>query len=396
MIPLKLLVVEDSADDYELLLLTLREGGFAPMARRVETAGELAASVREQEWQFVISDYSLPGFDGISALRIVRGTGQDVPFLIVSGAIDEEQAVAAMRAGAQDYVFKGNLARLTPAVQRELAEAERRRHARQEVQAAREREQELNRLKSGFVSMVSHEFRTPLGVIRTAADLLERYGTKMDPQAWRERTTEIRTAVDRMVELMEGVLLHDSLDAGKTECRAEEFDLHACCERCRHEVTVSIHGRNPIRPVAGNVPERVMMDANLVRIIVTNLLANALKYSREGGEIDFEIGYGADGQSRIEAGPGTVMLRVRDRGIGIPTADLPKLYDSFHRGANVGNIAGNGLGLAIVKRCVTLHRGKIEVATELNAGTCFTVWLPELRRPESALSAGVEAGTSKL
>ena len=128
--PLQGLVIEDSEDDALLLELELRRAGYAPACHRVETLEALNAALAQREWDLVISDYRLPRFDGLAALALVREKGLDAPFIIVSGFITEETAVAAMKAGAHDYVMKDNLARLGPAVQRELREAVSRRERR--------------------------------------------------------------------------------------------------------------------------------------------------------------------------------------------------------------------------------------------------------------------------
>lgn len=137
---LQVLVVEDSQDDTELLMNELERGGYEVVYERVETAEALQAALDHQEWDLVISDYSMPHFSGLDALKLVLESGVDLPFLIISGVIGEEQAVAAMRAGAHDYLIKGRLARLTPVVERELREARIR-------QEQRQAEAELKRLR---------------------------------------------------------------------------------------------------------------------------------------------------------------------------------------------------------------------------------------------------------
>jgi PAS domain S-box-containing protein len=125
-VPIRLLLVEDSEDDAQLLLRELKRGGYAPAHERVATEAALAAALDRQEWDLVIGDHSMPGFSGIAALVLVRGRGLDVPFISVSGTLTEDMAVAAMKAGANDWVTKGQLKRLTPAVERELREAKAR------------------------------------------------------------------------------------------------------------------------------------------------------------------------------------------------------------------------------------------------------------------------------
>ena len=178
--PLRILVIEDCEDDHDLLLLNLREAGFEPSSLRVDTLPEIEQALRRQEWQIVFSDFDLPGFNGLLALHLVRSRNAEVPFFIVSGVIDEEQAVAALKAGAQDYFSKRKLARLGPAVRRELHEAEQRRRQR-DAQVELDRDRNLLRHdRIRFVDVMSHEFRTPLNIIHVAASMLARYGERME------------------------------------------------------------------------------------------------------------------------------------------------------------------------------------------------------------------------
>ena len=128
---IRILVLEDSQDDTELMMNEVRRGGYEPLYERLETAEDMRAALTQQEWDIVISDYSMPHFNGLDALSLLQETSQDLPFVIVSGVIGEEQAVAAMRAGAQDYLMKDRLARLVPVIERELREAQVRREQRQ-------------------------------------------------------------------------------------------------------------------------------------------------------------------------------------------------------------------------------------------------------------------------
>ena len=122
--PLRVLLVEDSEDDAKLVLRALRRGGFDPTCRRVQTAAELETALARERWDAVISDFRMPGFTGIDALRIFRSTGLDIPFILISGTIGESTAVDAMKAGATDYIMKESLARLAPALERELKETQ--------------------------------------------------------------------------------------------------------------------------------------------------------------------------------------------------------------------------------------------------------------------------------
>ncbi|MBI3945470.1 MAG: ATP-binding protein [Armatimonadetes bacterium] len=153
--PLRVLVVEDSEEDALLLARRLRQAEYDPSLRRVDTPEEMSASLAEETWDVIIADYTLPGFGGIEALNLYRKSGLDVPFIIVSGTIGEETAVAAMKGGAHDYVRKENTARLIPAIERELREAAERRARRRAEQALKEAEAEKRRFYQEVVLAVT-------------------------------------------------------------------------------------------------------------------------------------------------------------------------------------------------------------------------------------------------
>jgi PAS domain S-box-containing protein len=155
--PLRLLLVEDSEDDATLVLLELRRAGFVPVATRVETAEAMSTALRAQPWDLILADYNLPTFTGLAALDLYHESGLDIPFLIVSGTIGEELAVEAMRAGAHDYLLKGNLTRLGPAITRELREA----------QVRRERKQDLDRLVASEQRFTAIFHNSPVAIIIT-------------------------------------------------------------------------------------------------------------------------------------------------------------------------------------------------------------------------------------
>src|SRR5688572_2090177 len=143
---LKVLVVEDSEADAELLLHELTKAGYKPTARRVDSAAGMEAALSQDQWDLIISDYVLPQFSGIEALKIMQRRNLDIPFIVVSGKIGEEVAVEALKAGAHDYLLKDRLGRLAPAIERELREAAHRRRRREADLALRESEERYRRL----------------------------------------------------------------------------------------------------------------------------------------------------------------------------------------------------------------------------------------------------------
>jgi signal transduction histidine kinase len=228
------------------------------------------------------------------------------------------------------------------------------------------REKELGQLRSNFVSMVSHEFRTPLGIIQSSAEILEEYFDRLTTDERVEHLVSIRKNTRRMAGLMEEALLIGSLEAGKLDFRPAPLELRSFLNRLVDDVVAAVDRRCPVALVIGDLPAAPLLDERLLRHIFTNLLSNAVKYSEPDHPVRFEI----------ECEGIDLVARVRDRGIGIPEADQEWLFSAFHRGGNVGQRPGTGLGLVIVKRCVDLHGGRITVESEPGTGTTVTVRLP--------------------
>lgn len=249
------------------------------------------------------------------------------------------------------------------AVMRDISE---RKQVETDMERALAHEKELSELKSRFVAMVSHEFRTPLGIIMGSAEILEAYLDRLPPEERQGNIKDIRQSASHMARLMEEVLLLGRVEAGKMACRRMSVELPVVCAQIIEEASSTANGRCPVEfRVKGDLPI-AQADESLLRHIFGNLLNNAVKYSQAGSPIDFVI------ESR---GPNAVFT-VRDRGLGIPVDDQRQLFQAFHRGRNVGETQGTGLGMVIVKHCVELHGGQISFESCEGQGTTFTVELP--------------------
>jgi PAS domain S-box-containing protein len=247
-----------------------------------------------------------------------------------------------------------------------LADITERKQLEQELKVALEKEKELNELKSRFVSMTSHEFRTPLSTILSSSELLEHYRHQWTEEKQLTHLHRIQTAVKRMTEMLNDILVIGKAEAGKLEYQPECFDLVEYCHYLLSEAQMN-HGNMCVIAFTSHHPSlSCCMDRNLLAHIFNNLLSNAIKYSPHDRPINFTL----------TCEDGNAIFQIQDQGIGIPEADLPRLFESFYRASNVGNIVGTGLGLAIVKKCVDLHQGKISVTSTQGIGTVFTVKLP--------------------
>jgi PAS domain S-box-containing protein len=238
--------------------------------------------------------------------------------------------------------------------------------AETEILKALEQERELHQLKSDLVSVVSHEFRTPLTTIRSSTELLQRYCRDYLDEKKNKHFHRILFAINQMVQLLNDVLFIGKVEAGKLKFQPVALDLVALCRNLVEELQSNAKSQQAIAFTPQCECTNVYMDENLLRTILTNLLSNAIKYSPQGGMINFELSC----QDEVAT------FRIQDRGIGIPLKDRSQLFESFYRASNVGAIQGTGLGLSIVKKSVDLHGGQITVESTVGVGTTFTIRLP--------------------
>lgn len=242
----------------------------------------------------------------------------------------------------------------------------------EELKQALEREKELNELKSRFISMTSHEFRTPLSTILSSSELLENYRHKWNEEKQIKHFNRINKAVKHMTNLLSDVLFFGKAEAGKIDCNPEKFDLVEYSRQLIEDIQINHNNKQKdggninINFITNKDTLNCQIDEKVVGHILNNLLSNAVKYSLPETTVDFTL----DSQKE------KVVFEIKDEGIGIPSDDLPSLFDSFHRCKNVGNIPGTGLGLSITKKCVDMLNGEINVTSEIGVGTKFTITIP--------------------
>lgn len=236
----------------------------------------------------------------------------------------------------------------------------------EELHRALAHERELGQMKSSFVSLVSHEFRTPLGVIMSAAEVLQRYFDSLTPEKRARHLDMVLRSTRNLAQLIDEVLLLGRVEGGKMQFEPQLLDLEKVCRSLVDEVYSATAGTSPIRLICKPGTGVALTDETVLRHIVGNLLSNAIKYSDAGSPVDFEV----------ERRNGDAVLTIRDHGIGIPQEDQARLFTTFTRGSNVGQRPGTGLGLVIVERCVKLHNGTMSLHSIPGLGTTVTVRLP--------------------
>jgi PAS domain S-box-containing protein len=370
---------------------------FSPdgRTRQMNAAGEKLWGVTAQslvDWNLLEMDESLAPMDEIRraftgavvTIPPYRYRTKQVPGISTTGVADDkwigcvfypvfdeagrlEEVVCIHEDATARWQAEEKIRRMNAELERrilerttELAEANVRLHR------ALEREQELGRLKSNFVSLVSHEFRTPLGIILSSSEILQQYLSTLEEQERQEQLEAIKTNVLRMSSLMEEVLFFSGLEAGKFACQPAPLDLEDFLRRLCDEMRSATHDRCPFIWRAGNDLSGAKADETLLHRLFSNVLINAAKYSPERSPVHFSAR-----REGVDA-----VFEVTDHGIGIPAEAQPRLFEAFFRAENVAGRAGTGLGLIIVRRCVELHRGTISIESTEGLGTCVRVRLP--------------------
>ncbi len=360
---LALLSVEDSPDDVELIARELRRNGLHPSVRQVQTQEEMVRALGERRWDAICMDYQLPRFDALRALELRNEIGPDTPVIVVSGFIGETAAVALLKAGADDYIPKSNLARLAPALRRAMRDVEDRRARRQAEEDRARLVTQLAaalELRDDFLVLASHELRTPLTALRFQVEGAARVS---GDEAIRGRLAKADQQIDRIERLIEDMLTVSKLRPPEP-IRLQETDLSALVVALvRSFAVVEQHDELgvhlPPAPVVARVDPAQLEDA------LRRILENAVKYGN-GQSIDVAV---------ARAGSVT-RISVTDRGIGIAPEHHGRIFERFGRAGSTLNYGGLGLGLWIARQIVEAHGGTLEVSSRLGEGATFSVCLP--------------------
>lgn len=274
---------------------------------------------------------------------------------------DQESLIVAFSCSAIQTELKG--LKNFVYIGRDISE---RKQLEAEMLKALNRERELRELKSDFVSMASHEFRNPLTSILSSTELLEKYSSRWTEEKKQKHYRRIENSVKRMTEIVEDVLLISKAEAGKLEFNPQPLILKSFCRNLVGEIQLSIGKKHRINFTYSGQVTPVCLDEKLLIQILNNLLTNAIKYSTQETIVRFSC----------TCQQHEVIFEIQDEGIGIPVEDQERLFESFHRAKNVGNIPGTGLGLTIVQKSVNLHNGNISLVSQVGVGTTFQVRLP--------------------
>lgn len=255
-----------------------------------------------------------------------------------------------------------------------LRDVTERRQMEESLLDALEKEKQLSELKSRFGSMVSHEFRTPLAIILSSAELLGRYNDRITPEKRQHQIHKIQTQVRHMTDMLEDILLISRAETVGLDVRPMHLSLNSFFRDLLDEIGATTQNSHPIIFNTTAECEDAYLDGKLLAHALSNLIHNAIKYSPNGDSVTVDLSCNDD----------QVRIAVRDQGIGIPTDDLDRVFEPFHRGSNVDTLPGTGLGLAITKQSIEAQGGRITVESAVKQGTTFTIVMPR-RLPRETL-----------
>lgn len=385
--PLHILHLEDDLVDAELVQRTLKTGGIHCEITRVQCHDSFVAALEQGGIDLILSDFSLPDFDGFSAAKIVRARWPALPLILVSGTLGEDVAIDSLKNGATDYVLKERLVRLVPAVRRAMQEVkDRDEHQRLEAQIVEAQKMEVvGQLAAG----VAHDFNNILAVIMGYSDITLHEAGISDNV--RRHVGEIRLAAERAAGLTGQLLVFSR----KQKAQPVVLDLNAVIHDMEKMLGRLIDENIELKILPGTSIGRVMADAGRVGQVLMNLAVNARDAMPNGGKLIITTANVTWGEEEAHAQPGTtpgdyVLLSFSDTGMGMSDEVKARMFEPLFTTKPSGK--GTGLGLATCHTIVHQSKGHIAVTSELGKGTTFNIYYPQVEQPLNVASRSIQTG----
>ena len=393
---IKVLVIDDDEEDFIILRDTLSEIQQSRYVLQWSASYHDGLDrIAEKQHDIYLVDYRLGAQNGLELIQEALAGGAEAPFIILTGQNDIEVDARALQAGASDYLVKSTISALqlerairysmqqaknlseikdlnillekrvkdrTLILEQAMTELEK---SRAELSIALDREKEVNEMKSRFVSMASHEFRTPLTTILSSLALISKYAAAGEREKEKKHIERIKASVRGLSDLLNDFLSVSKLEEGKVNTTAEKFLISELGAEVIEEMqAVARPGQLLSYKHTGSL--EAYTDKKILRHILLNLISNAIKFSPVNGEIFVHT----------QVVNNILTLRVEDAGLGISEEDQKHLFERFFRGKNVTNIQGTGLGLNIVANYLRVLGGSINLQSDLNMGSVFKVQVP--------------------
>lgn len=401
---IRALILEDNTSDADLLIRHLRKSGVSFVSKIVDSRNFFEESLDTFLPDIILSDYSLPSFDAVSAFKIVKDRNLNIPFIIISGTIGEENAVMLIKEGVTDYVSKNNFSSLIQKINRALREAEELVQkeelieklkiqtaallkANKELELQNEEKEKravellnVNKELLAFNFISSHDLQEPLRKIQTFISIIMEKEINTMTEAGKNNLKRIHVSATRMRQLIEDLLEFSKVSV--IEHPYEMNDLSAVIEDVKSELSDSIHQKKAVFEIDGLVP--VAVRAFQFRQLIYNLISNSLKFSIPDIELHITIKstilkYNEFKLLTLPDSPQVCdywNLTFKDNGIGFEPQYNENVFIIFQRLHHVDEYSGTGIGLAIVKKIVDNHNGIITADGNLNKGVIFNIYIP--------------------
>lgn len=381
---IKILMIDDDEEDFILAKDLIKKIDHHKYTINwAQSYKEGLKEIAEKNHDVYLVDYRLGVDSGLKLVCEAIKIGCDKPLILLTGQNDVEIDKQAIKEGASDYLVKGTITanQLESSIRHSIAQMKNLNEIKHlnanlekkvkertlELTHALEREKTNSEMKSRFVSFASHEFRTPLSAILSSASLIEKYADSEQQENRIKHTNRISDSVKNLTEILNDFLSLAQLDNGVQEIDRSNFNLPDFVVNIIEEMDSIVNKKKQKIIYHHEGQTIVLQPKKIIRNILLNLLSNASKYSLDEKEIHLNTTF-ADN---------TIILVIKDQGIGIPESDQTNLFSEFFRASNVENIQGTGLGLSIVKRYVELLDGTINFSSKINVGTTFTVEFPK-------------------
>ena len=394
--PIKILVVEDEVIVAEDIGFRLKKLGYIVTAT-VASGEEAIEKVAENRPDLVLMDIVLKGdMDGVTAAEKIRNR-VDIPTVFLTAYADDQTLQRAKLTNPFGYIikpFQQNDLRVAIEIALHRHEIETKmQETLKASEAAKESVEEKSHRQNQYISMAAHELRNPLNAILISAELLELDRTRSSDESQVRTLRLMHSATQKMNGLIDDMLFMGRAEAGKLKCNPLPINLVEFCQDLLDQLQLGNEAKHKLTLISSNVTS-ARLDQQLLHGIITNLIVNAIKYSPNGGQISLELECRKPGEGDKEAifclspqclfpnskltniNSPSLIIQIRDEGMGIPETELGKIFEMFYRCKNTGKIKGNGLGLTIVKKAVELQGGAIGCESKIGIGTTFTVLLP--------------------
>jgi signal transduction histidine kinase len=363
--PLNLLVVDDQEFDRKMIASRLRE--VAPEGTMIVEADSgdeamLAIASSRTPFDCVLLDMNLPDIHGVDLTTMILGTRPDLSIVMITVEADMDKALKCLKAGAQDFLIKGEYNNM--GLYRAVRYAMERHRASLEnyrLNEALARERELSSAQKEFIHLVSHEFRTPIAIISGAAQLLAAKAPELHKGAGASQFQKIESSVNRLVGLLDNVLRLSMVEEGKEVFSPAMFDM---CEAIR--LMTDCFDEKRIECSIGDGPMHYYGDQRLVEYALHNVISNGIKFSPENEKV----------MIRLNPLPSGLEIFVTDKGPGMSAEAISRAGEKFHRDSRTSHIEGTGLGLHLARRFIEYHSGEISFENASGGGTIVRLFFP--------------------